>query len=405
MSWESKINVNNIFKLKYGGVNLFFGVGAVVKIREIFGDIKSQGINRILIITGKTSYKTCGAWDYVKQALEEHNIEYVLYDKISANPTVDMVDEAVNIGREFKAQAVMGIGGGSPIDSAKAVAASLATKKNARDLFTERKMPEKTLPVICINTTHGTGTEIDRYGVETIPEKNYKIGMSLTYPEYSIDDPQLLVKLDKWQTIATAVDALNHVVESSTNRYTTPFSIELAKEATRLVAKYLPTAIVNPENIVARYYLLYASMIAGIAIDHVGTHITHSLEHPLSAVKPEIPHGIGLGILLPSMLKTIYPAVPETLSEILEPIISGLKGRPGEANTAASRIEEWLFSIGLRVKLSDYGFNESDILELTKLVKETPGLVDGLKAAPVDVNEEDVARIYRESLYPISSRL
>ncbi len=402
MIWESKININKVFKLKYGGSNLYFGVGAINKVGEIFRSLKDRKISRLLIVTGSKSYKVCGAWDYVNPALEEHNIQYVLYDKVSANPTVDMVDEAVKIGKEFKAQAVLGIGGGSPIDTAKAVAALLAVDKDARELFMKREQPQSSLPLISINTTHGTGTEIDRYSVETISEKNYKIGMSLTYPEYSIDDPQLLIKLDGWQTIATAVDALNHVIESATNRNTTPFSIELAQQATSLVARYLPTVIVDPENLVARYYLLYASMIAGIAIDHVGTHITHSLEHPLSAVKPEIPHGIGLGILLPAMLKTIYPAVPETLTEILKPIVPELGGRPGEAKTAALRVEEWLYNVGLKKKLSDYKFTESDIPELVRLVKETPGLLDGLKAAPIDVSIEDVVKIYQESLHPFS---
>ncbi|MEM1584252.1 MAG: iron-containing alcohol dehydrogenase [Nitrososphaerota archaeon] len=401
--WENKISITNVFKLKYGGVNLYFGAGAINKIRDICAELRNKGISRLLIVTGKSSYKICGAWDHVKPALEEHEIEYALYDKVSANPTVDMVDEAVKAGREFKAQAVLGIGGGSPIDTAKAVAVLLKLEKTARELFKKREQPPTSLPIICINTTHGTGTEIDRYGVETIPETKYKIGMSLTYPEYSIDDPQLLVRLDSWQTIATAVDALNHVVESATNRNTTPFSIELAVEAARLIARYLPVATVTPENLVARYYLLYASMIAGIAIDHVGTHITHSLEHPLSAVKTEIPHGMGLGILLPAMVKTIYPAVPETLTEILKPIVPELSGRPGEAKVAASRIEEWLYSIGLRIKLSDYGFDESDIPDLVRLVKETPGLRNGLEAAPINVTEKDIERIYSESLHPLSS--
>ncbi len=157
MIWESKINANKVFKLKYGGVNLYFGVGAINKIREILRDLKGRGITRILIVTGRMSYRVCGAWDYVKPALEEHNIQYVLYDKVSANPTVNVVDDTVRIGKEFKAQAVLGIGDESPIDTAKAVAALLPVDKNAnaRELFMERKPPQSSLPVISINTAHG----------------------------------------------------------------------------------------------------------------------------------------------------------------------------------------------------------------------------------------------------------
>ncbi|MFB6490154.1 MAG: iron-containing alcohol dehydrogenase [Thermoproteus sp. AZ2] len=402
--WEPKINPARVFELKYAGTTLYFGVGAINKMRDIASDLKSKGISSVLVVAGRSSYKATGAWDRVKVALEEAGINYSIYDKVSPNPTVDMVDEAVEAGKSVRAGAVIGIGGGSPVDTAKAVAVLLATGGAARDLFLGRITPSRALPVVAINTTHGTGTEVNRYGVETIPERMYKIGRPLTYPLYSIDDPQLLVKLDRAQTIATAVDALNHVNESATNRYTTPFAIGLAKEAVRLIAKYLPIAVAEPDNLAARYWLLYASMIAGIAIDHVPTHITHAMQHPTSALKPELPHGVGLGILLPSVLKAIYKAVPETLAEIYEPIAPGFKGRPGEAEQFALTVEEWLFSVGLRQKLSDYGFAESDVPTLYRLLMETPGLRDGLEVAPIKVDEETTIKIYRESLYPLQKR-
>lgn len=97
---------------------------------------------------------------------------------------------------------------------------------------------------------------------------------------------------------------------------TSPYSILLAKEAVRLIVRYLPVAVNDPENLVARYYLLYASAIAGISFDNGLLHLTHALEHPLSAVKPEIAHGLGLGAILPAVVKTIYPAVAEVLADI-----------------------------------------------------------------------------------------
>ncbi|MCS7125710.1 MAG: iron-containing alcohol dehydrogenase [Aigarchaeota archaeon] len=404
MSWKSKLNINRVFTITYGGTKLFFGVGGIRYISNIFSELKNKDIDRVLLITGRSSYKISGAWDYVKNSLEEHGFDYQIYDRVLSNPTVDMVDEAVNIGREFNVKAIIGIGGGSPIDTAKAVGCLLAVDGNARELFMKREQPGNSLPVIAINLTHGTGTEINRYGVETIPEKKYKIGMSLTYPQYSIDDPQLLVKLDKWQTIATAIDSLNHATEAATKTTNTPFSIHLSREAAHLVFKYLPIALIEPENLLARYYLLYASMLSGIAIDHVGTHLTHSMEHPLSGFNPEVPHGVGLGILLPSILKLIYPAVPEILTELYEPIAPNLKANPGEAYELAVKVEEWMFNIGLRKKLSDYGFTENDIPELLRLFRETPGLRSGLEATPVAVDEDVISMIYRESLYPITKR-
>ncbi|MEM4466213.1 MAG: iron-containing alcohol dehydrogenase [Nitrososphaerota archaeon] len=398
MDWRSKLNIDRVFTLRYGGTQLFFGVGAVSKISTIFEEFKKEGLDRVLVVTGKSSYKISGAWNYVEKALIESGLEYYVYDKVSPNPTVDTVDEAVKVGREFNARIVLGIGGGSSIDTAKAVGCLLAVGGDARELFMKRDQPNRSLPVVVVNLTHGTGSEINRYGVETIPEKNYKIGMPLTYPAYSIDDPKLMIKLDRWQTIATAIDALNHATEAATNKLTTPLSINLSRESVHLIFKYLPTAIVEPDNLLARYYLLYASMLAGIVIDHVGAHITHALEHPISGMNLEVPHGIGLGILLPSVIRIMYLAVPEILAELYKPIAPHLRAEPGEAHELATRVEEWLLNIGLNKKLSDYGFTEKDLSDLIRLVNETPGLKSRLELSPVTVNEEIIKKIYTESL-------
>jgi alcohol dehydrogenase class IV len=219
---------------------------------------------------------------------------------------------------------------------------------------------------------------------------------------YAIDDPALMIKLDKKQTIAVTIDALNHVTEAATTLVTSPYSILLAKEAVRLIVRYLPVAVNDPENLVARYYLLYASAIAGISFDNGLLHLTHALEHPLSAVKPEIAHGLGLGAILPAVVKTIYPAVAEVLADIYSPIVPGLKGLPAEAEYVAKKVEEWLFNVGCTQKLSDFGFTKEDVPTLVKLAKTTPSLDGLLSIAPVEATEAVIAKIYEESLNPIS---
>lgn len=211
-----------------------------------------------------------------------------------------------------------------------------------------------------------------------------------------------MTKLPANQTRYVTIDALNHVNEAATTKATNPYSILLAQETVRLISKYLPAALAHPENLQARYYLLYASAIAGISFDNGLLHFTHALEHPLSAVKPDLPHGLGLAMLLPAVVKHIYPATAEILAEVYRPIAPEAKGYPGEAEFVAKRIEQWLFSIGIKEKLTDVGFGEDDIDKLTKLAMETPGL-DGLLAmAPVEANEDVIRAIYRDSLYPLS---
>lgn len=402
--WEDRLELDKVFELRCKNTT-YFGVGAISKIRDILSELRKRDISKVLLVTGSHSYKACGAWDVVRPALEEKHFDYALYSKVGPNPTVDMIDEATAMGRQMGAQAVIGIGGGSPIDSAKSVAVLLAyPDRNARELYEARFTPEKAVPIIAINTTHGTGTEVDRFAVATIPEKNYKPALAndCIYPLYSIDDPALMTGLSRTQTIAVTVDAVNHVTEAATTLAASPFSILTARETLRLIARYLPLALQEPENLKARYYLLYASALAGISFDNGLLHFTHALEHPLSAVRPETAHGLGLGALLPAVVKTIYPVCAEVLADIYAPIVPDLKGVAEEAEYAAKKIEEWLFAVGCTQKLVDLGFSEADIPELVRLARTTPSLDLLLSMAPVQATEEVIAGIYRDSLKPMS---
>ncbi|EPY2273054.1 iron-containing alcohol dehydrogenase [Clostridium sporogenes] len=398
--WESKIAINEIREIR-SKTTVYLGVGAIEKIYDIASNLKNMNIDKVLIVTGRGAYKKTGAWDYVEKALEKENIAYILYNEVTPNPTADQVDEAARMGNELGAKAVIGIGGGSPIDAAKSAAILLEYKdKTARDIYEFKFTPEKAAPVIAINLTHGTGTEGDRFAVVSIPEKEYKpaIAYDCIYPLYAIDDPQLMVKLPVHQTCYVSVDAINHVVEASTSKVASPYTILLAKETVRLVSRYLPQALQHPGDLTARYYLTYASLIAGICFDNGLLHFTHALEHPLSGVKPDLSHGLGLGILLPAVIKEIYPSVSEVLADILSPIVCGLEGNPGEAEIAAKGIERWLYSIGITEKLTDLGFKESDVEKLTKLAFETPSLDLLLSMAPIDADKKVVSNIFRNSL-------
>jgi alcohol dehydrogenase len=214
----------------------------------------------------------------------------------------------------------------------------------------------------------------------------------------SIDDPKLTTKLTANQTLFVSVDAVNHVVEAATSKVASPYSITLAKETIRLVAKYLPLAIKNPDDLEARYYLLYASLLGGVSFDNGLLHYTHALEHPLSAIKHDLSHGLGLAMLLPAVVKHIYKEKYNTLSDILSPIISGLKAEPEGGEYCAKELEKWLIAIGIDKKLKDEGFTEADIEKLTELAFNTPSLGMLLGLAPNEASKQIVSTIYRESL-------
>lgn len=398
--WEDSINIYDVKEIRARST-IYLGVGAIKKIEDIAKNLKETDIDRVLIMTGKSAYKSTGAWDHVENALKNNGIEYILYDKVTPNPTTYHVDEAVAMGREFGAHAVIGIGGGSPIDAAKSAAILLEyTEENCRSLYEFKFTPIIAAPVIAINLTHGTGTEADRFAVVTIPENEYKpaIAYDCIYPLYSIDDPQLMVNLPENQSIFVSVDAVNHAIEASTTKVRSPFSIVLAKETVRLVTKYLPKVINSGSDLSARYFLTYASLIAGISFDNGLLHFTHALEHPLSGVKHEVTHGLGLAVLLPAIVKQIYPAVPEVLADVLSPMLGGARGVPEEAGKAMDYVRQWLRSVRVNASLSSLGFDESSVDKLTKLAFETPSLGLLLSMAPIDATEDVVRQIYIDSL-------
>ena len=400
--WKHDVDVNQVSELRLKP-NVYFGYGAINKMEEIAKDMKTKGIDKILVVSGRNAYKSSGAWDVIEKALKNNGIEYSNYAEVTPNPTVDAVDAATKQGREFDAKAVMGIGGGSPIDAAKATAILLANNgKTARDLMEFKFTPDKALPIVAVNLTHGTGTETNRFSVVTIPETEYKpaIAYDCIYPSYSIDDPGLMMNLSPEQTIYVSIDAVNHSIEAATTKVASPYSISTAKECIELVAKYLPVINKNPKDKEARYFLLYASILGGVSFDNGLLHFTHALEHPLSGVKPKLSHGLGLAMILPAVIKYIYPQKAQTLASLLHSVIPDLKGTPDEADYAARKVEEWLQSVGITKKLSDDGFKEADVEKLVKLTFETPSLAGLISIAPVEGTKEVVGAIFRESLHP-----
>ena len=398
--WEKDINIHEVKEIRTR-TSVFFGVGAIQKIHDIAKDIKSKGIDKVIVMSGKHAYKSTGAWDVVEAALKENGIGYINFDQVTPNPNTHHVNDATKMAREFGAKAVISIGGGSPTDAGKSVAILLEyPDKNADDIYEFKFTPTKAAPVISINLTHGTGSETNRFAVVTNLEKNFKpaIAYDCIYPTYAIDDPQLMTKLSPKQTRYVSIDAVNHVVEAATSTVASPYSITLAKQVVELVAKYLPKAIANPEDLEARYFLCYAAMMGGVSFDNGLLHYTHALEHPLSAVKPDLSHGLGLAILLPAVGKTIYKDKAATLADVLAPIVPGLKGDVSEADKAADGVYAWLKSVDVPEKLEDMGFKAEDVDKLTDLVFTTPSLEGLINIGPSGNSREVVRKIYEDSL-------
>ncbi|MDR3565123.1 MAG: iron-containing alcohol dehydrogenase [Negativicutes bacterium] len=397
--WESCFSPFDVRMLRLK-TNVFIGVGAIQKMNYIAKMLKRKGVDKVIAVTGKGSYIKSGAWDPVVEALKSNGIEYVLYNEIKSNPTADQADKAALMGRKFGAQAVIGIGGGSPIDAAKTVAVLLANPEtNCRDLYEYKFIPKKAAPIVAINLTHGTSTEINRYAVVSIPEKQHKPGIvyDLLNPLYAINDPALMTNLPEKQSVYVSVDAVNHVFEAATSTITTPLAILMAQETIRLVAEHLPKIIKDPKELTSRYYLAYAAMIAGIALENGSIHITHAMEHPMSALKPDLSHGLGLSTIFPAVLRKVYASKAPLIASIMAPIIPGLKGTEDETEAAVAGLKKWHASVGITETLGDIGFKREDIPRLVDLIYDTPTLEDGVKLCPTPCDRAALTAIFEES--------
>ena len=274
--------------------------------------------NKAIIVTGGRSARESGALKDICSALDEHKIEYSIFDKVENNPSTDTVKaggiEAKKAGADF----VIGIGGGSPLDAAKAVAVLAVNDMEAVELFTN-KFPNKPLAIVSIPTTSGTGSEVTPYSILTRNDLQTKVsfGNAYTFPQIAFLDPHY-TESQPWEvTVNTAVDALSHCIEGYLSRRRTPPSDILAQEGIGIFGQSLKNLRNGNINYEDRENLMYVSMLGGMVISHTGTTIVHGAGYNLTYFKG-IPHGRANGYLMKEYLKFNYEADKDRIDNILK---------------------------------------------------------------------------------------
>jgi alcohol dehydrogenase class IV len=297
----------------YMPVRVIFGKGAV---RKSAAEFKRLG-SRALIVTGKNSSDINGSMADTARALEECGIPYEKYGGIKPNPNVEDVRDAATAARSIGADFIIGVGGGSPLDAAKAVAILAANDIDDETLFSGiyRSRP---LPVAAIPTTAGTGSEVTPYSILTYRSiRNKKsIGSPLIFPVIALIDPAYTYTLGINSTINTAIDALSHAAESCLAVRSTPAVKPAAHESMRLIAGTFSTLRRHElPSSSERESLMYASMLAGTCIAQTGTTVVHSIGYPLTYYR-NVDHGRANGLVMHGFLKFIEnrnPGVHELL--------------------------------------------------------------------------------------------
>ena len=343
--------------------------------------------------------KKYGYLDKVIGLLVENDVAAIVYDKILPNPIKAHVMEAAAICREQGCDFIIGLGGGSSIDSAKAIAVMACNEGDFWNYVTggsgKGRPISKALPVVAIPTTAGTGTEADPWAVITHEEKQEKIGFGNihTFPALSIIDPELMVSIPPHLTAYQGFDAFFHAAEGFIANCATPISDLYALEAIRLLAKYLPVAVNDGKNLKARAKVAWASTLAGLVESTSSCTSEYSLEHAMSAYYPALPHGAGLISISLAYFETFRNDCMKRYMKMAEVMTQKKSNRPSDFIDALAKMQKECHVEDLH--LSEWGIKAEDLPQMVQNARETMGGLFTLDPRPL--TDEEALAIYQKS--------
>ena len=362
------------------------------------GDIAlAMGIKRVFVVTD-AGIVQFGLMDKALQSLKAHNIEYSIYAEVVADPPEAVVMDAVAKAREFKCDSVIGFGGGSSMDVAKLLAVLINGKQSLSDIYGVDKVTGDRLPLIQIPTTAGTGSEATMVSIITTGETTKAGVVSRTLlADKIILDAGLTLGLPPHVTAATGIDAMVHAIEAYTSkRLKNPLSDMLAREALRLLAGNIVTAVKQGDNLEARGAMLLGAMLAGQAFANAPVAAVHALAYPLGG-NYHIPHGLSNSLVLPYVLRFNAPAAAKLYAEIAGLIMPG-KLLPDDpiavTEILANHFLALAADLGLQTTLRQMDIPEYD---LPKLASESMLQQRLLINNPREVNLDDALAIYHQA--------
>ncbi len=372
----------------FNPVRLYFGEGEFERLGE---EARAIG-RRPLIVTGRQAMRRTGWLDKAIELLREQGLEPEVYDQVPPNPTDGSIEKGAELCRQCDCDLVIGLGGGSAMDAAKAIAVRARHNEHISHFVSsgpwgDKRTPGKaTLPIICVTSTAGTSSELTRFAVITVEETKTKAAVvgDAIFARVSIADPRITYSAPPRVTAATGIDVFCHALEAYVSNIAQPVTDPLALEAISKVAQWLPKAVENGEDEQARREMLLANVLAGYALSQVGATIIHGLEHPISALHPQVAHGEGLAALLPAYLRMMAEVVPQRLAKVAQSMGIDATDERAAASQLADAVEELLEAVGLRISLTELGVAEDELSIIVEsawdymrvAMERTPGNVD-----------------------------
>ena len=376
--------------------HLVFGVG---KLKNL-SSLELPGEKALIVISSGNSMRNLGYLDTLLEQLKALNRDSVVFDKVLPNPIKEHVMQGAAICRDEDCDFVIGLGGGSSIDTAKAIAVAVNNEGDYWDYMQcgsgKKKPIGKVLPIVAIPTTAGTGTEIDPYSVITDTEKKEKLSLGdpKMFPTLSVVDPSLMVSIPAKLTAYQGLDAFFHAAEGYINsRLANPLSDMYALEAIRLLYKYLPVAVNDGNDIKARTKVAWASTLAGMVESTSSCISQHILEKTMSAFYPKLPHGAGLIAISKAYFQAFKNDTVKRYMKMAEKMTQQKSARPSDFIDALVQLQKACHVDN--IKLSDWGITPADFDAFTQNAIDTGG--HAFDNDPRFLTREEITAIYQQS--------
>ena len=358
----------------YMPVRLFWGRNCL---KENTYSISELG-QKALIVTGRHSAEKSGALEDMKTVLKKSGVSFIHFNEVTENPLVKTVQKAVDLCIREKCDFIVGIGGGSPVDAAKAVAVAVFNKMKARDVYDVRRI-QGALPLVTVPLTSGTGTEATPFSVLTDEENGKKAGFGhdAVFPRVSFCDPAYTITVPPVVTRDTGLDALSHLLEGVFSTKRNVILYPLIRQGVLDIMQWLDKAIEDGNNLEARSRLMMASLWGGIVIAQTGTTLQHAIGYPLT-VRYGVSHGRANGLVLSAIYRLYYPAVKDALHRVFG----------SDTISLGDRLNDWLSLFELTESLS---ISEESIPDMAREVMSARNMANN----PLSVNQSDIEALYR----------
>lgn len=373
-------------------VNLM-GAGCLTEAADA---VKAHGFKKALIVTDKV-LSQIGMVKQVADLLAQRDVDSVVFDGTQPNPTIGNVEAGLALLKDGECDFVISLGGGSPHDCAKGIALVASNGGKIADYEGVDLSAKPQLPLVAINTTAGTASEMTRFCIITDEARHIKMAIvdKNTTPLMSVNDPELMLAKPASLTAATGMDALTHAIEAYVSIAATPITDAVAIKAIELIQAHLRTAVKDGQNIEAREQMAYAQFMAGMAFNNASLGYVHAMAHQLGGFY-DLPHGVCNAVLLPHVQRYNAQVCPERLKDVAKAMGVNVEGMTAEqgAEAALEAIQALSQDVGIPAGLQELGAKEEDIAVLAdNALKDACGFTN-----PKQASHEEISAIFAAAM-------